>query len=71
MVDPAEVDDDLVRDVTGLLTSLCARLYRIPVLFEVSGERYFSCWSTLIKENPRASENKARRKNLVKGASGE
>ncbi len=27
MVDPAEVDDDLVRDVTELLTSLCARLY--------------------------------------------
>ena len=27
MVDPAEVDDDLVRDVTETLTSLCARLY--------------------------------------------
>ena len=27
VVDPAEVDDDLVRDVTELLTSLCARLY--------------------------------------------
>ncbi|GAA4256184.1 hypothetical protein GCM10022255_068030 [Dactylosporangium darangshiense] len=27
MVDPAEVDDDLVRDVTEILTSLCARLY--------------------------------------------
>ena len=26
-VDPAEVDDDLVRDVTQILTSLCARLY--------------------------------------------
>ncbi len=26
-VDPAGVDDDLVRDVTGILTSLCARLY--------------------------------------------
>jgi len=26
-VDPAEVDDDLVRDVTEILTSLCARLY--------------------------------------------
>jgi len=24
---PAEVDDDLVRDVTEILTSLCARLY--------------------------------------------
>jgi predicted site-specific integrase-resolvase len=27
VVDSAEVDDDLVRDVTELLTSLCARLY--------------------------------------------
>ncbi|GHJ17876.1 IS607 family transposase [Micromonospora sp. AKA38] len=27
VVDPAEVDDDLVRDVTETLTSLCARLY--------------------------------------------
>ncbi len=27
MVGPAEVDDDLVRDVTEILTSLCARLY--------------------------------------------
>ena len=27
VVDPAEIDDDLVRDVTELLTSLCARLY--------------------------------------------
>jgi len=27
VVDPGEVDDDLVRDVTELLTSLCARLY--------------------------------------------
>lgn len=26
VVDPAEVDDDLVRDVTKILTSLCARL---------------------------------------------
>jgi putative resolvase len=26
-MDPAEVDDDLVRDVTEILTSLCARLY--------------------------------------------
>jgi predicted site-specific integrase-resolvase len=26
-VDPAEVDDDLVRDVTEILTSLCAHLY--------------------------------------------
>ncbi len=26
-VDPSEVDDDLVRDVTEILTSLCARLY--------------------------------------------
>ena len=26
VVDPAEVDDDLVRDVTEILTSLCARL---------------------------------------------
>ncbi len=25
--DPSEVDDDLVRDVTEILTSLCARLY--------------------------------------------
>lgn len=27
VVDPEEVDDDLVRDVTEILTSLCARLY--------------------------------------------
>jgi predicted site-specific integrase-resolvase len=27
VVDPAEVNDDLVRDATELLTSLCARLY--------------------------------------------
>jgi predicted site-specific integrase-resolvase len=27
VVDPAEVDDDLVGDVTEILTSLCARLY--------------------------------------------
>jgi predicted site-specific integrase-resolvase len=27
VVDPADVDDDLVRDVTEILTSLCARLY--------------------------------------------
>jgi putative resolvase len=27
VVDPAEVDDDLVRDVTEILTSLCFRLY--------------------------------------------
>jgi predicted site-specific integrase-resolvase len=27
VVDPAEVDDDLVRDVTQMLTGLCARLY--------------------------------------------
>ena len=27
VVDPAEVDDDLVREVTEILTSLCARLY--------------------------------------------
>jgi len=27
VVDPSEVDDDLVRDATELLTSLCARLY--------------------------------------------
>jgi predicted site-specific integrase-resolvase len=27
VVDPAEVDDDLVRDVTEILISLCARLY--------------------------------------------
>ena len=27
VVDPAEVDDGLVRDVTEILTSLCARLY--------------------------------------------
>ena len=27
VVDPGEVDDDLVRDVTQILTSLCTRLY--------------------------------------------
>jgi putative resolvase len=27
VVDPSELDDDLVRDATELLTSLCARLY--------------------------------------------
>jgi predicted site-specific integrase-resolvase len=27
VVDPAEVDDDLVRDVTEMLAGLCARLY--------------------------------------------
>lgn len=27
VVDPAEADDDLVGDVTEILTSLCARLY--------------------------------------------
>jgi len=27
VVDPAEVDDDLVRDQAEILTSLCARLY--------------------------------------------
>ena len=27
VVDPAEVDDDLVRDVTEILASLCVRLY--------------------------------------------
>jgi predicted site-specific integrase-resolvase len=27
VADPAEVDDELVRDVTEMLTSLCARLY--------------------------------------------
>jgi predicted site-specific integrase-resolvase len=27
VVDPAEIDDDLVRDVTEILTSLCARRY--------------------------------------------
>ncbi|WP_327011809.1 IS607 family transposase [Dactylosporangium sp. NBC_01737] len=27
VADPAEVDDDLVRDMTEILTSLCARLY--------------------------------------------
>jgi predicted site-specific integrase-resolvase len=27
VVDPAEVDEDLVRDVTQILTSLCARRY--------------------------------------------
>jgi putative resolvase len=27
VADPAEMDDDLVRDVTEILTSLCARLY--------------------------------------------
>lgn len=28
VLDPAEVDDDLVRDMTEVLTSFCARLYR-------------------------------------------
>ncbi len=27
VVDAAEVDDDLVRDITEILTSMCARLY--------------------------------------------
>ena len=27
MVDSAEVDDDLVRDIAEILTSMCARLY--------------------------------------------
>jgi predicted site-specific integrase-resolvase len=27
VVDPGEIDDDLVRDMTEILTSLCARLY--------------------------------------------
>jgi predicted site-specific integrase-resolvase len=27
VADPSEVDDDLARDVTEILTSLCARLY--------------------------------------------
>ncbi|WP_041253839.1 IS607 family transposase [Frankia sp. EAN1pec] len=27
VVDPSEVDDDLVRDITEILTSMCARLY--------------------------------------------
>ncbi len=27
VADPSEIDDDLVRDVTEILTSLCARLY--------------------------------------------
>lgn len=27
VVDPAELDDDLVRDMTEILTSFCARLY--------------------------------------------
>ncbi|MEX5637263.1 IS607 family transposase [Parafrankia sp. FMc2] len=27
VVDPGEVDDDLVRDITEILTSMCARLY--------------------------------------------
>jgi putative resolvase len=27
VADPAEVNDDLVRDVTEILTALCARLY--------------------------------------------
>ena len=27
VVDTAEVDDDLVRDMTEILTSMCARLY--------------------------------------------
>lgn len=28
VVDPADVDDDLVRDMTEILTSFCARRYR-------------------------------------------
>jgi predicted site-specific integrase-resolvase len=27
VVDPAGVDDDLARDITEILTSMCARLY--------------------------------------------
>jgi len=27
VIDPTEVRDDLVRDMTGVLTSMCARLY--------------------------------------------
>lgn len=27
VVDPSELDDDLVRDMTEILTSFCARLY--------------------------------------------
>lgn len=27
VMDPAEVEDDLVRDMTDLLTSMCAKLY--------------------------------------------
>ena len=27
VIDPGEVDDDLVRDMTGVLTRFCARLY--------------------------------------------
>ncbi len=27
VMDPAEVDDDLVRDMTEILTSMCARRY--------------------------------------------
>lgn len=27
VIDTAEVDDDLVRDMTEILTSMCARLY--------------------------------------------
>ena len=27
VLDPAELDDDLVRDMTEILTSFCARLY--------------------------------------------
>jgi predicted site-specific integrase-resolvase len=30
VVDSAEVDDDLVRDMTEILTSMCARLYGKP-----------------------------------------
>ncbi|GIJ27113.1 hypothetical protein Vqi01_22750 [Micromonospora qiuiae] len=30
VVGPAEVDDDLVREVTEILTSLCARLHASP-----------------------------------------
>ncbi|KEZ37758.1 putative transposase DNA-binding domain [Frankia sp. CeD] len=41
VVDPAEVDDDLVRDVTEILTSLCARLHASLTL----SERTFTCQS--------------------------
>jgi hypothetical protein len=39
VVDSAEVDDDLVRDMTEILTSMCARLYENGLRRTGSGER--------------------------------